>query len=370
MISRGKAGGMSETNYLSGAARVLWAGRALEDALDLGDEVEVQAAVVELLRVSQARETAGGAVQGFEPGSADRGVPTSTDESLALVLTELDLGQTLLTAGHSVGEEGAPEPPAPLGDILDQLESDGQLISAVGEPAVWGFTADKYADQPPLDAFHSCLDEAVDAIVTRTIGVGTDVMTGLASIPVSSVQPWVGSTFSMIDSVPRSGPIVQAGMRAVRRAVVALERLVPDAIRNELRKLADRWRDEFEGGVVEVTARRLLGVGEVESAASQAFAQHLEDSKLRAGVGELAELSARHERTAKVVNRILRVLGSLLGPLVAAFAVAAAWLCGVAALAYIAALVAALWIGRDCLDTGQVWDRIRGVRTILAEVAA
>jgi hypothetical protein len=257
-----------------------------------------------------------------------------------------------------------------LGDTLDQLESDSQLISAAGEPAVWGFTADKYAGQPPLDAFHSRLDAAVDAIVTRTVDVGTEVMTGLASIPVSTLQPWVGSAVSLLDSVPKVGPIVQAGLRAVRRAVAALEQLVPGAVRNELRKFADRWRGEWEGGVFEVTTRRLLGVSEVESAASQAFAQHLEDSKLCVGAGELDELSARHERTTKVVNRIVRVLGSLLGPLVATFAVAAAWLCGAAAFAYVAALVAALWIGRDCLDTAQVWDRIRGVRAILAEVAA
>ena len=370
MIPREEGRGMSESSYYSGATKVLWAGRALDDALDTGDEVDVQAAVVELLRVSQAREMSGGAVQGFEPEPADRGVPASTDESLALVLTELDLGQALLAAGHSAGEEGAPDTPARLGDTLDQLESDAQLISAAGEPAVWSFTADKYTAQPPLDVFHERLDAAVDAIVTRTIGVGTEVMKGLASIPVSTLQPWVGGAVSVLDSVPKVGPIVQAGLRAVRRAVAALERLVPEAVRNELRKLADRWRGEWDGGVVEVTARRLLGVSEVESAASQAFAKHLDDSKLRAGASELDELCARHERTTKVVNRILHVLASLLGPLIATFAVAAAWLCGAAAFAYVAALVAALWMGRDCLDTGQVWDRIRGMRTILAEVAA
>lgn len=361
---------MADGSYYSGATSVLWAGRALEDALDTGDEVDVQAAAAELLRTSQARETTGGAVQGFEPSQAGRGAPASADERLALVLTELDLGQALLAAGHSVGEEGAPGPPAPLGDTLDQLESDSQLISAVGEPAVWGFTADKYARQPPLDAFRSRLDAAVDAIVSRTIGVGSEVMTGLSLIPVSTMQPWAASVGILLDSLPEVGPIVRAGLRAVRRAVAALERLVPDAIRDELRKLANRWRREWEGGIVEVTARRLLGVSEVESAATQAFAQGLEDSKLRAAASELDELSARHERMTTMVNRILRVLDSLLGPLVAVFAVAAAWLCGAAAFAYVGALVAALWIGRDCLDTAQVWDRIRGVRTILAEVAA
>ena len=361
---------MSENSYYSGATKVLWAGRALEDALDTGDEVEVQAAVVELLRVSQARETSGGAVQGFEPEFGDRGaLASASDENLALVLTELDLGQALLAAGHSVGEEGAPETPAALGDTLDQLESDAQLISAAGEPAVWSFTADKYAAQPPLDVFHSLLDTTVDAIVTRTIGIGTEVMRGLTSIPVSTVQPWVGSAVSVLGSLPKVGPIAQAGLRAVRRAVAALERLVPEVVRHELRKLADRWRDEWEGGIVEVIARRLLGVSEVDSAARQAFAAHLDDSKLRAAASKLDELSARHEQTTKVVNRILRVLASLLGPLVATFAAAAAWLYGAAALAYVAALVAALWIGRDCLDTGKVWDRIRGVRIILAEVA-
>jgi hypothetical protein len=244
------------------------------------------------------------------------------------------------------------------------------LISSAREPATWSFTADKYAAQPPLEVFHSRLDAAVDAIVTRTVGTGTEVMKGLASIPVSTVQPWVSSAVSVLGSIPKTGPIVQAGLRAVRRAVAALERLVPDAVRRELRKLADRWQGEGERGIVEVTARRLLGVSKVDSAAKQALAQHLDDSKLRAGASELDELSARHERTTTVVNRILRVLTSLLGPLVATFAAVAAWLYGAAAFAYVAALIAVLWIGRDCLDTGELWDRARGVRTILAEVAA
>lgn len=368
--TQGAGQGMSESDYYLDATRVLWAGRALEDALDTGDETEVQAAAAELLRISQAREAAGGAVQRFGPGPADVDAAASTDKSLAVALTELHLGQVLLAAGHCVGEATAPEPPEALGSTLDQLESDSQLIAAAGEPAVAGFAAVPDADQPSLDAFHSRLDAAVDAIVTRTIGVGTTVMAGLTAIPLATVQPWASAAANLLDSIPKVGPIAQAGLRAVRRAVAALEQLIPHAIRDEMRALADRWRGEWDGGAVDVTTRRLLGVSEVESAARRAFALRPEDSKLRAGAAELDELSARHERTTEVVNRILRVLGALLGLLLVTLAVATAWLCGAAALAYVAALVAVLWIGRDCLDTVHVWDRIRGVGTILAEVAA
>ena len=359
---------MPDTTYYSGATTVLWAGRALDDALAAGDEVDVQAAVAELLRAAEARETAGGGVQGFESAPADRARAPTVDDSLAMVLTELDLGQALLAAGHDVGEEGAPQPPVPLGDTLDQLDSDARFITEAGDPATWGFTGGEYAGQPPLDAFRSRLDAAVDAIVSRTIGIGAAVMEGMAAIPLATVQPWAESAAILLDALPKGGPVVRAGLRAVRRAVAALERLVPDAIRSEVRKLADRWRGSWAGGGVEGATRALLGVGKVESAARQALAQRLDDARLRAGAGKLDELVARHDRTTQVVDRILRVLHALLGPLAAIFA-AAAWLYGAAAVAYVAAAVAVLWFGRDCLDTGYVLDRIPGVQAILAEVA-
>jgi hypothetical protein len=251
---------MHQSSYLSGATQVLWAGRALDDALDAGDEVEVQAALAELLRASQARESPEGAVQGFEPAPGEPGEPASTDEDLTRVLAELDLGQALLAAGHAVGEEGAPPTSAPLGHALDQFESDARLFQAAGEPAVRRFAAESDAAGPPLDLFRARFDATVGAVVTRTIGIGTEVVKGLTLIPASTLQPWLMGTVTALGSFPQVGPIVKAGLRAVRRAVAALERLIPEAIRKELHKLAERWWGERKGAVVKDTARRLLGV--------------------------------------------------------------------------------------------------------------
>jgi hypothetical protein len=107
------------TEYRTGVASVLWAGRALENAVESGDDVETQAAIAELLRAAEARESAG-TVPGFTPSfsATDEALPQSGEEAIAQVLAELDVGHALLTAGSVAGEGTAPAP-AQLTDALD-----------------------------------------------------------------------------------------------------------------------------------------------------------------------------------------------------------------------------------------------------------
>jgi hypothetical protein len=283
-------------------------------------------------------------------------------------LTELDLGQALLAAGHEVGEAGAPPAAAVLGHALDRFESDAELLGAGGAPSVLGFAAEDDVGSPPLEVFRSRLDATIGSIVTRTIGVATEAGRGLTSIPAATVQPWLTGAVNALGSFPQVGPIIKAALRAVRRAVIALRQLVPEAMRKELRELIERWWGDRGDRALEIAARGLLAVSEVESAAAGVLTRRLADARLRGATFKLVKLSVRHERTTEIMNRILRTLSSLLGPLAQTFAAAAAWLYGAAALGCLSAVGAAVWIGQDSLDTGGVWERIPGVRTILSEV--
>ena len=359
---------MTSADYLSGTTTVLWAGRALSSALESDDDVEIQEAVAELLRVARARETGGDAVRGFAPAPGGPAAETSASEELTKVLTELDLGQTLLVAAGSVGEPGAPPAEVPLGHALDQLDADVQLMHKAGEPSVLGFAAGTDPRLPAADVLRTSFEAAVASVVGHTAGIGAEVLKGLTAVPLAAVQPVAAGAVQVVGAIPQVGPLVAGALRAVGRAVRALERLLPESIRPRLRELAAQWWSEDGGSIVTVTVRRFLGAAEVERAAEQLWGLTFDDSRARRAATELDALGARHEQMTTVVTRIVRALSALLGPVTAMLAAAAAWLYATASLAFLSAFAAGLWLGRDCLDTGMPLERVPGVRSILATV--
>jgi hypothetical protein len=360
------------SQYRAGTASVLRAGQALESAVEIGDEVEIQEAVAELRRAAEARELAGGAVAGFSPSVAPGGpqAPREVDEALAQVLAELNVGQALLAAGSVAGERGAQPAPALLPEALESLEEATRRMERPADAATAGFRQRK-APPPglPLDVFRDHLPRTVDAIVTRTAGLGKDVVTGLVAIPASAVQPVVVGAVAVVTAIPDVAPLLGAGLRAIQRALQALERLVPAEFVGKLRQWATEWWEQRADPVLDRVVRRLLGTEGVQTAARAALARPgLAEDRLRMGYDRLVELDERHERMTDTVRRIVQVLTKIVGPLAAAFAAVAAWLYGAGAVGYLLALGTAVWVGRDYLDTGALVEVVPGVRAILGQV--
>jgi hypothetical protein len=360
------------SQYRSGTASILRAGRALESAFEIGEEVEIQQAVAELRRAAEARELGGGAVAGF----ASAAVPTEppeeeADETLAQVLAELNVGETLLAAGSVAGERDAQRSPALLSDALGSLQEATSRMEPAAEAAIAGFGPRRSRPPgPALDVFRDFLPQTVDTIVRRTAGLGSDVVTGLVAIPASALQPVVAGAVAATTTLPDAGPLVAAGLRAVQRTLQALQRLIPGEFVGALRDWAKQWWDQHADPVVDRVVRGLLGAEGVKTAARDALARPgLSDDRLRSGYDRLVEVDERHERTIETVRKIVRILTRLVGPLAALFAAVAAWLYGIGAVGYLLALGAGVWVGRDYLDTGGLAAAIPGVRAILAEVA-
>lgn len=357
------------TEYRTGVTSVLWAGRALENAVESGDDVETQAAIAELLRAAEARESAG-AVPGFTPSfSATEEAPAqSGEEAIAQVLAELDVGHALLTAGSLAGEGAAPAP-AGLADALDDLEVTSQVLAGDAGPATLGFgTAPEAPAGPPLELLRDQVPKTIDEIVTRTTGLGRDVVAGLALVPASAVQPALAAVAA---AVPDTGSVVRAALRAIRRAIAALEDLVPESIREQIWRWAADWWENKADPFLDKLVRRLLSVELLTSAAETALGRSgATDEGLRTGYERLVELDARHSRVAELLGKVVRVLTKLVGPLAALFGAVAAWLYGIGAAGYLLALGAGIWVGRDHLDTGALVERVPGARTIIEEATA
>lgn len=360
--------------YRAGATSVLWAGQALLNAVEIGDEVDVQAAVAELLRAAKARESPGGAVQGFLPSAltADTTALSDGDEMLAQVLTELNVGQALMAAAGVTGEGGARSDTVLLSDTLDSLQDAAERMTRRRDPGTASFVDRKPAPAgSPLELFREHVPRATDAIVARTVAIGKDVVTGLIAIPASAAAPVIVGAAALAPALPDVGSLVQSGVRALERALRALEQLVPAALVEQLRQWAREWWEQRADSFLDRVARALLAADELDPVVAAAFARSgLADERLRTGYHRLVELDRQHERVTDTLRRIVRALARILGPVAALLAAAAAWLYGVGVLGYMLALGCAVWVGRDYLGTGRLIEVVPGIRTIVEEATS
>ncbi|MGD9959270.1 hypothetical protein [Nocardioides sp.] len=354
---------MIQPDYARAEGQVLDAGRALEFALDSGDPFEIQLAARDLLRVTEARESAFGTVAGFR-GEQGAAAQVDPDEELEQILSELQIGQTLLAAGAAVDDGTLQAPAASLPEALDQLETERRRRRSTTEVTA-RFSAEPSEHADPLVLFRGSLDSFLADLTSRTSSVATAAITGLTAIPGSVVQPWLTAAGTLVGEVPKVGALFALGLRALRRAVNALLRLVPQPVRDKVRELAKQWWDESGADGL---AGRLLGVEEVRQHAADVLAEAAAATSLREGTAAIEALSGQHDRSIGAIKRILKLLSTLLGPLAASFVAAATWLYGAAAAGFAAGVAAALWIGRDCLDAGAGWERIDGVQVILNRI--
>jgi hypothetical protein len=353
--------------FITGAQTVASAGRALVEALDFGDEVEIQAATAELLRVAEDRESGGTGWAGLTGPSArpSGGAPVTPDDALDQVLAELEVGGTLLAAGGLAERPDKPAARTSLAMAVDDLDGVTSGLAGGGAAGTVGFTARPHDAGPPAELFRERLPGTVDAIVRRTTDVGGDVVKGLAGIPAAAVQPVLAGAVAL---VPEGSALVKAGLRAVQRAMRALEELLPKDVRDKLRDWANDWWRERREALGHRLVAAMLSVGALQQLVQDAVRRtDLAPQRLATACDRLGELDARHDKVVGTIGRIVRVLTKLVGPLALLLAAATAWLYAAGALTYLLAFGAAIWLSRDYLDTGALLDRVPGIRTIVRE---
>jgi len=348
-----------------GERQVLTAGRVLQAALDSGDTVRIELAARDLERAGQAREHAFGSELGFDAADASPGEFASVDPDAELedILGELEVGYALVSAGAAVEHRDSLATDA-LPAALDELEASGRRrSSASGRSVNARFDSAPASADPPLELARTSVRELTGVLISRTTSIAAEAIKGVAAIPASVWQPWVSAAGTIVGNLPRVGHLASLGLRAIRRAVSALLRLVPQAMRDRVTALAREWWDQAGAPAV---AERLLGIDAALAGANAVLVEGRPEHALRTVADEVEALSTRHERAIDKIRRVVRLLAGLLGPLTAALATAAAWLYGAAGAGFVAAVAAAVWIGRDCLDTASGWDRVAGLKTILA----
>lgn len=362
------------------------AARDLQDAVDANESDEIGPLGNNVLSAALSRET-GGVVAGFRDEldgvPAEPGAVGTLEEELSLALTELEVGEVLL-ASAAVTKPGPSDQivaSANLGEAIDQLEAAQGRLSRAGDSLQQGLMGGPACK--PEDFFVQ-LPATVEGILQRTSQVGRATINGLAKIPAAQLQPLFGAGLSAVEAAGNQfGALVRAGMRAIRRALEALTRLVPNEIRERVGGWAKEWWEKHADGVTLDIVRRSLSVAEVQAAIAKPVADALSrsqspkdlesqlreklDGDLREGASRLLELDERHKRITSIIERIVGALSRLIGPLVLAFPPAALWIYGSGGSGLVAALGVTVWVGRDYLDTGVPFERIDGIRLVVAK---
>jgi hypothetical protein len=367
--------------YRTSVQAVLLAARDLEEALDAGETDEAISLTGNLLSAALARES-GGAVAGFRSDDASSAPGTAglstVEEELSLTLTELEIGEVLLTSAAATQPRpsaGGSATSAPLGEAIDQLAEAGNQLVHAGAAPVSSLFGDRTGNR---DDFFTLLPKTVDGIVQRTADLGVVTFGGLLKIPVAQLQPVVASAISAAEITLGAGKdlgaLVKAGMRAVRRAVRALTELVPENLREQVRAWAKDLWEQRGASLLDALVRRVLSVAELQAAITQAVASIERrddlDPALQNSAARLLELDERHSRITKLIERIVGALSRLIGPVVTAFPPAAPWVYSSGGGGMVTALGASVWIGRDYLDAGVPFERVPGVRTLLSDATA
>jgi len=347
-----------------GDEKVLRAARALEDVIARRDTAELGPAIHDLVRVGEARESGMGSTQGFRSAGAPETSTPDVDEELGRVATELGIGQTLIAAGAAV-ETPADREPGPLAELSTALDDLEREIHP-REQGVSATSAFRRANAPEapivtVESVRRNMTSFFGDVVLRTESVGKVAVSGLLVLP-----PGVASLADHLSDVPGVGALTSLGLRAVQRAVEALRRLVPVSVREQIQQLAGTWWDEKGAPGV---CRRLLAVGPTERDAIAILDRLTNGPALSTAQTSLDELSDHHAASTRVVDRVVRALRALVAPALALFPAVAPWIYAAAAIGYLAAMAAALWIGRDALDAGSWADGVDGVRVILARIA-
>jgi hypothetical protein len=362
---------------------VLLAARDLDEALADGNADEVTSLSNRLLLSALGRES-GGAVAGFQPDDSRNGAaaaptaraaPATVEQELSLALTELELGQVLLTSAAATAapqQEDRAKASSDLGDAIDGLDTAAGYLAEPGAPAVSGFLGSR---QPNPEAFFDQLPKTVTGIIDRTAQLGVATVKGLSRIPVAQLEPAFGAAWSAaettVGTVAGVGALVQAGLRAIARAVRALAELVPEKLREQVRGWAGDWWDQHAEHAAESLARRVLSAAALEDFLAERLKDARKrtdlDSSLTRGYSLLVDLDGRHTRISSVLGRIVAALSRLIGPLALAFPAAAPWVYASGGGGVVTALGVSVWIGRDYFDAGVPFERVPGVRAIVTE---
>ena len=297
---------------------------------------------------------------------ADPGPVESDEEVLAVALSRMGIGTTLLAADSYGRSRGAHvrERSVALDVAVGALEGTADDLEAQQrEPeSLRGF--DAAPDGEPLDVLGAVL-AALDEMVEAAVGVVEVVWEKTAGAVISRLPEGLGDIVESFVS-DTAGVLVRCGLRAVRGALDLLLRLVDvptvERLRDVLDGLLERWADGVDPGVL---LGSVIGADDVRDR----MAAGVPDPGLVRDdvVGELGATTARYVRLCRMLRGTAVVAVGIGTYAAGAGAGVPAVVAGTGAVLLVV-LAATVVLGRDHTGATDLPGRTRSVQVLVPTV--
>jgi len=375
------------SDYLLSTQSVLYAARRLRNLID-ADRPTQEYAIARLERAAQQYDTGGTGYRAFMfsqlEGTAEAEKATRerlTEDTLASVLTDLQVANVLMTAGLTLGETGEKVEPRYLDEALLGLENTARTVerSLASPPAEgaqagrFGFTegtaapeAVKSADLPAaIETFRSRSDETLTALVDEAQKVVTSGLTALSRIDQEKVLAALSNLGLRVEALPQVGRLFRQGVQKLEAAIGALIQLLgSEALAQIKAKVEEMWRKVREGEYVDQALEWAYGVKATRTHIAEVLgSEGLEREGVDQASNALDQLVVKFKESMALSRGLISAV-TLAGPLLALTPLAGPELALLTASAYLLIVATVVLMGMDYADSGRILRRVRGVGEI------
>ena len=352
-----------------------WLQRVAQDPQSRGFAVER----LEVEAAKQLGELATVESQYFDaPDSATiAGLEAGDEDLLATALSQLEIGNTLVAAGRTLGE-GGPADPSLLDGAVRELRSVASLLEAqqaAAETVERGFetrasSTDLAAatDRARTVAFSTLegLAEESSVVIVDAFGIIRD----RAPDKAQEAMELLGEQAQLADE-RWPGRLVRAGLRAIDKALATLRRFIPERLYVAAReRVQDLWQRLERQPAGPAVVGWLIGVEDVRRQVDDTLSgRSLDLSRLDQASAALEALAARFARNMQLVRRVVRAVAAA-GTLLSLVGIAIPHLALGIAGAALLAVAAVVLLAMDYADTGDMLRLVPGVRRIIGDVTA
>ena len=352
------------------ARQVVESARAFSAALDR-TAADRTVALDDLAQVARGWAARAEGVQGFAASGETAAAELPPEDRLAVVASDLDVAGVLLAAGIAADEvETGADGRQMLRSSVDRLDEQTTATVAPGG-ATLGFAAPAQADEPAADphaTFAATLASTVDAVVEGTLAVLQEAWQRLRKLAPDVLPEALAALDAILDAAPQVGRLVRLGLQALKRALLALLDLMPEAAKDRVRACASEWWGQ-QGDATERKAVAWLVAAQKAKGALQAVDIPSVGADLLGNAEvQLRALGDRFSKLSKAFGRVLAALAAAVAVaalIAAVVTVVAAWVPLAAAAGYSLAAGSVILFARDYLDTGGFPARVNGVQQII-----
>ena len=311
-------------------------------------------------------------------GSVVAEAELSSEDVFSGLLLEFQAANLLMSAGFASGEREGVVLSSTLPfikDAIGQLESTKSSISVALEQGGAFAFAGEPTSSPDLAAacttFRSSSTDALDTLVKESVLTVNLVFEELKKLDGDKVLDALKNLGDSVKGVAEAGRLINRGIEKIRCAIETLFRIFGKEALDRIKdQISDSWEKFKSGEYTKDVLVWLYHTNETEGHIEQILGRKdLKLQRVDSAVDEVADLLEKHRRTLELIRNMLKAV-VLAATILGFLHIAMPWLPLLTATAYVTLLVSAVLVGRAFSASISFVPWIKGVGTIVDDIAA